>query len=145
MHPVCTLLTKIRKCVPSDTIITYEKWLWNNCLGEKLRISRVIPWERSLSFLEILRVQEPSKIPKHNSRGVIFVINSCQRAFCRERGNRALVKAIFRLGTAIKNSVFEASKLVSTKTLLLKHYYRHQGLRAQEPSKITTTLGEVFS
>ena len=27
----------------------------------------------------------------------------------------------------LKRSVFEASKLVSTKTLLLKHYYRRQG------------------
>ena len=27
-----------------------------------------------------------------------------------------------------KNSVFEAPKLVTTKTLLLKHYYRRQGL-----------------
>ena len=32
-----------------------------------------------------------------------------------------------RLRNAFKNSVFEASKLVTTKTLLLKHYYRHQG------------------
>ena len=29
----------------------------------------------------------------------------------------------------LKNSVFEAPKLVSTKTLLLKHYYCRQGLR----------------
>ena len=28
----------------------------------------------------------------------------------------------------LKNSVFEASKSVSTKTLLLKHYYRLQGI-----------------
>ena len=33
-----------------------------------------------------------------------------------------------RLRNAFRNSVFEASKLVSTKTLLLKHYYRHQGM-----------------
>ena len=32
-----------------------------------------------------------------------------------------------RLQTAIENCVFEASKLVSTKTLLLKHFYRRQG------------------
>ena len=32
-----------------------------------------------------------------------------------------------RLRNAFKNSVFEASKWVSTKTLLLKHYYRRQG------------------
>ena len=33
-----------------------------------------------------------------------------------------------RLWNACKNSVLEASKLVSTKTLLLKHYYCHQGI-----------------
>ena len=27
----------------------------------------------------------------------------------------------------LKNRVFEAPKLVTTKTLLLKHYYRRQG------------------
>ena len=31
-----------------------------------------------------------------------------------------------------KNSVFEASKVVSTKTLLLKHRYRRQGLGAEK-------------
>ena len=41
----------------------------------------------------------------------------------RERGNRAFL----RLRNAFKYSVLEASKLVSTKTLLLKHYYRRQG------------------
>ena len=34
-----------------------------------------------------------------------------------------------RLQNVFKNRVFEASKLVSTKTLLLKHYYRRQGSR----------------
>ena len=33
-----------------------------------------------------------------------------------------------RLRNAFKHSVLEASKLVSTKTLLLKHYYRRQGV-----------------
>ena len=42
--------------------------------------------------------------------------------------NRVLVKAIFEASNAFKNSVFEASKLFPTKTLLLKHYYRRQGL-----------------
>ena len=37
--------------------------------------------------------------------------------------DRALVKT----RSAFKNCVFQASKLVSTKTLLLKHYYRRQG------------------
>ena len=50
----------------------------------------------------------------------------------RERGNRALAIVLYprpflRLQYAIQNSVFEASKLVSTKALLLQHYYRHQG------------------
>ena len=45
----------------------------------------------------------------------------------RERRNRALVILLYksrrflRARNAFKNSVFEASKLVSTKTLLLKH------------------------
>ena len=37
-----------------------------------------IPW-KSLSFLEIWRAQNPSKITKNNSQGIIFVIISCQR------------------------------------------------------------------
>ena len=50
----------------------------------------------------------------------------------REWADRALVivlfvKAILRLQNAIRNSVSEASKLVSTETLFLKHYYRRQG------------------
>ena len=49
--------------------------------------------------------------------------------FYRERGNRALLTVLcsrqfLRLRNAFKDRVFEASKLVSTKTLLLKHYYR---------------------
>ena len=57
--------------------------------------------------------------------------------FVRERGNDALVIVLWsrqfsRLRNAFKNSVFEAPKLVSTKTLLLKHYYRRQGF--QEPT-----------
>ena len=51
----------------------------------------------------------------------------------RERGNRALVivfssRPFSRLRNAFKYSVLEASKLVSTKTLLLKHYDRRQGI-----------------
>ena len=58
----------------------------------------------------------------------------------RERGNRALVVVLqsrqyLRLRNAFKHSVFEAQKLVSTKTVLLKHYYRRQGpTRAGEKS-----------
>ena len=47
----------------------------------------------------------------------------------RESANRALVKAIFEALKCLKYSVFEASELVSTKTLLLKHDYRCQGCR----------------
>ena len=58
---------------------------------------------------------------------------SCRHDIARERGNRALVNVLYsrqfsRLRNAIKNSVSEAPKLVSTKTLLLKHYHRCQGL-----------------
>ena len=58
-------------------IITYEKFFEIIIFG-KLRISRVIPW-KCLSFLDILRAQNPSKITKNNSQGIIFVIISCQR------------------------------------------------------------------
>ena len=44
-----------------------------------------------------------------------------------------------RLRNAFKYSVLEASKLVSTKTLLLKHYYRRQG------ETITISKGECTS
>ena len=53
--------------------------------------------------------------------------------------NRALVEAIFEAPECLKNSVFEASKLVSTKTLVLKHSYRHQGKHTLENEhKITS-------
>ena len=45
---------------------------------EKLRISRVIPL-KCLYFLDISKAQNPSKITKNNSQGIIFVIISCQR------------------------------------------------------------------
>ena len=47
--------------------------------------------------------------------------------------NRALVKTILRCWNAFKYSVLEASKVVSTKTLLLKHYYRRQGKPEKHP------------
>ena len=51
---------------------------------------------------------------------------------CREWANRVLVIVLqsrqsLRFRNTFNNSVFEASKLFSTKTLLLKHYYRRQG------------------
>ena len=52
-----------------------------------------------------------------------------------ERGNRALVivleRRLLKHPNAFRNSLFDASKLVSTETLLLKHYYRHQGKRLE--------------
>ena len=47
----------------------------------------------------------------------------------------------------MRYSVFEASKLVSTKTLLLKHYYRRQGFLGvckkcpKAPDKVQKPLG----
>ena len=60
----------------------------------------------------------------------------------RERGNRALVivlwpRPFLRHQNTFKYSVFEASKLVSTKTLLLKHYFRRQGIdRFETPETV---------
>ena len=64
--------------VPSDTELLLTKNYFEKINFEKLRISRVISG-KSHSFPEILRVQIPSKITKNNSRGIIFVIISCQR------------------------------------------------------------------
>ena len=41
----------------------------------------------------------------------------------------------------IKNSVLEASKLVSTKTLLLKHYYRRQGFMRTRQISMPNIIG----
>ena len=64
--------------LPSDTKLLLTKNYFEIIIFEKLRISRVISG-KSLSFLEILRVQIPSKITKNNSQGIIFAIISCQR------------------------------------------------------------------
>ena len=64
--------------LPSDTKLLLTKNYSEIIIFEKLRISRVISG-KSLSFTEILRAQFPSKITKNNSRGIIFVIISCQR------------------------------------------------------------------
>ena len=64
--------------IPSDTKLLLTKNYFEIIIFEKLRISRVISG-KSLSFLEILRVQNPSKITKNNSQGIIFAIISCQR------------------------------------------------------------------
>ena len=64
--------------IPSDTKLLLTKNDFEIIIFEKLRISRVISG-KSLSFLEILRVQIPSKITKNNSQGIIFAIILCQR------------------------------------------------------------------
>ena len=64
--------------VPSDTKLLLTKNYSKIIIFEKLRISRVIS-RKSLSFLEILKVQIHSKITKNNSQGIIFAIISCQR------------------------------------------------------------------
>ena len=68
------------KCLPSETkllltknyseIIVFKSF-------QKLRISRTIPRE-SVCFLEIVRVQSPSRITENNSQGIVFAIISCQ-------------------------------------------------------------------
>ena len=64
--------------IPSDTKLLLTKNYSEIIIFEKLRISRVIS-RKSLLFLEISRAQNPSKITKNNSQGIIFVIISCQR------------------------------------------------------------------
>ena len=67
------------------------------------------------------------------------------------RGNRALVvivlqsRPILRLRSAFKSSVFDASKLVSTKTPLLKHCHHRQGKPAVKcPNQhLTEAPGEL--
>ena len=63
----------------------------------------------------------------------------------RERANRALVivlqsRPFLRLRNAFKNSAFEASKLVSTKALLLKHYYCRQGQHVNGEKCMVATM-----
>ena len=64
--------------IPSDTKLLLTKTYFEIIIFEKLRISRVISG-KGLSFLEIFRVQIPSKLRKINSQGIIFAIISCQR------------------------------------------------------------------
>ena len=63
---------------PSDTKLLLTKHFCDIFLLQNLRIARVIPC-KSLSFLEMLRVQNPLKITKTYSQGVIFVVISCQK------------------------------------------------------------------
>ena len=64
--------------IPSDTKLLLTKNYFEIIIFGKLRISRVISW-KCLSFLDISRAPNPSKIMKNNSQGTIFVIISCQR------------------------------------------------------------------
>ena len=74
---VCVVIVGTWK-FPSDTKLLLTKNDSEIIIFGKLRISRVIPW-KCLSFLDISRAQNPSKITKNNSQGIIFVIISCQR------------------------------------------------------------------
>ena len=74
-------------CLPSDTKVLLTKNYSKIIIFEKLRIPYVIPW-KSLSFQEISRAQDPSKITKNNSQGIIFVIISCQRVFQKRKPHR---------------------------------------------------------
>ena len=64
--------------IPSDTKLLLTKNYSEIIIYKQLRISRVILW-KCLSFPEILRAQNPSKITKNKSQGIIFAIISCQR------------------------------------------------------------------
>ena len=50
-----------------------------------------------------------------------------------------------RLWNAFKYSVFDASTLVSTKTLLLKHYYRRQGRNSKNNFRIKVRSADSAS
>ena len=75
--PTQTGLYKFGCVYPPTQNYYLRKIILKELFSEKLRISRVIPWKR-LSFLDILRGQNASKITKNNSQGIIFVIISCQ-------------------------------------------------------------------
>ena len=67
--------------LPSDTKLLLTNNYFEMIIFEKLRISRVISG-KSLSFLEILRVQIPSKITKNNSQGNYFRNNFVSDGRC---------------------------------------------------------------
>ena len=59
---------------------------------------------------------------------LLFVeVQAQQPFFCYERAYRPLVKAIFEAPKCLWKSFCQASKPVSTKTLLLNDNYRRQG------------------
>ena len=60
--------------LPSDAKLLLTKNYSEIIIFEKLRISRVIPW-KCLSFLDISRGQNASKITKNNSQGIYFCNN----------------------------------------------------------------------
>ena len=64
--------------IPSDTKLLHTKNYFEIIIFEKVRISHAISG-KSLSFPEILRVANSLKNYENNSRGIIFVIISCQR------------------------------------------------------------------
>ena len=64
--------------LPSDTKLLLMKKKLNKYFWKITNFTRNFSG-KSLSFPEIVRVQIPAKITKNNSRGIIFVIISCQR------------------------------------------------------------------
>ena len=77
----------------------------------------------------------PQKIPGQSPEIFVYV---SRFFFIRDWAN--LVKAILRLRNAFKNRVLEAPRLVTTKTLLLKHYDRRQGLPLTQKLKRSETI-----
>ena len=72
----------------------------------------------------------PARGKTRKKHGSIFHRPPPHRPLLAGADNRALVEELFEAPKCHKNCVFEASKLVSTKTLLLKHYYRSQGTKS---------------
>ena len=68
---VCLALTTLW-----HIIITYEKLFWSSYFRKITNLMRNSL--KSLSFRDIVRAQNPSKITKNNSQGIIFVIILCQ-------------------------------------------------------------------
>ena len=83
-------------------------------------------------FVDIPVFWAVQRFARYNTKGFFSGWVIGRTDFSGERANRALVivlqsRRFLRLRNAFEYGVFEAPKLVSTKTLLLKHYYRRQG------------------
>ena len=89
-------------------MITYEKLFWNILFSEKSRISRAIPW-KCLSFRGMSKAQNPSKIAKNNSQGIIFVTILCQRVqvtITITRTTPLRIIYVMPVGTKLSHTVF---------------------------------------